>query len=98
MNEDIRELVCELAGEESIVFDNPDYDDAIVGVSHDGRVVYNFDKMVDCLAAAWGISELEAVEFIDYNTIRAIPYAGELAPIVMSPIRQITDTPFSDRK
>ena len=26
---------------------------------------------------------LEAVEFIDYNTIRVIPYAGEYAPIIM---------------
>ena len=23
------------------------------------------------------------MEFIDYNTIRAIPYAGEMAPIVL---------------
>ena len=28
----------------------------------------------------------EAVEFIDYNTLRAIPYAGGFAPVVMYPI------------
>lgn len=30
-----------------------------------------------------GIDEEEAIEWIEYNTIRAIPYAGEKAPIVM---------------
>ena len=29
------------------------------------------------------ISEEEAMEWIDYNTIRAIPYAGSGAPIIM---------------
>lgn len=39
--------------------------------------------MVECLVKADGMTEEEAMEFIDYNTIRAIPYAGELAPIVL---------------
>ena len=25
----------------------------------------------------------EAIEFIEYNTIRATPYAGEMAPIIL---------------
>ena len=28
-------------------------------------------------------AEEEAVEFIDYNTLRAIPYMGDKAPIVV---------------
>lgn len=31
---------------------------------------------------------LEAVEFIDYNTIRAIPYAGKYAPIIMEKLEE----------
>ncbi len=30
-------------------FINPDYEDALVGVTDDGRVVYDFDKMVEYL-------------------------------------------------
>ena len=80
---DIRELICELGYEDAIVFDNPDFDDAIIGVTDDSRIVYDYDKMVESLAKQDSITELEAIEFIDYNTLRAIPYAGECAPIVM---------------
>ena len=80
---DIRELICELGYEDAIVFDNPDFDDAIIGVTDDSRIVYDYDKMVESLARQDSITELEAIEFIDYNTLRAIPYAGEYAPIVM---------------
>ena len=33
-----------------------------------------------------GFTEEEAIEWIDYNTIRALPYAGSKAPIIMYPI------------
>ena len=79
----IRDLICELGHEDAVVFDNPDFDDAIIGVTDDSRVVYDYDKMIESLMKQDGITELEAIEFIDYNTMRAIPYAGECAPIVM---------------
>lgn len=83
-----RELICDMGYEEAIVFDNPDYDDAIIGVSEDGRVVYDYDKMVESLMSQDGMAEEDAVDFISYNTIRSIPYAGEYAPVVMYPIRE----------
>lgn len=69
--------------EDIIVFKNESYDDALVGVSHDGRAIYSFDKMVKWLCDRDGITEEDAIEWIEYNTLRAIPYAGEKAPIVM---------------
>ena len=42
-----KELLCDLGYEDSVVFDNPDYDEAIIGVSHDGRVIYDIDLMVE---------------------------------------------------
>lgn len=37
----------EAAGNDDvIIFDNPSYDDALVGVTEDGRAVYDYDKMV----------------------------------------------------
>lgn len=42
-----------------IVFESPEYDDAIIGTTHDGRVVYDFEKMCDCLVKE-GMTEEEA--------------------------------------
>lgn len=83
MNQEIRQALCDMDHEDAVVFDNPDYDDAIIGVTDEGQVIYDYDEMVKCLMKKDGIEELEAMEFIEYNTIRALPYAGEKAPIIM---------------
>lgn len=83
-----RELLCDLGYENLIVFSDPDYDAAIIGVSHDNRVIYAYDTMVACLMDEDGMTSEEAAEFIDYNTIRAIPYAGAGAPIIMYNIKE----------
>lgn len=59
------------------------YDDALVGVSHDGRAIYDYNLMIDWLMSKENWSDDEAVEWIEYNTIRALPYMGEGAPIIM---------------
>lgn len=64
-------------------FVNPDYEDAVIGVTHDGRVVYDYDKMVEYLMDKEGWSDIDAIEWIDYNVIRSIPYMGSNAPIIM---------------
>ena len=79
-----RDILNENGYEESIIFENPDYDSAIIGTDTDGRVIYSFDKMVDFLMDLDNMSYEEAVEFIEYNTIRAIPYFGPMAPIIMT--------------
>ena len=67
---------------------NYSYDDALIGVTTDNRAVYDYDKMVEWLMRTEGISSLEAMDWIDYNTIRALPYMGEDAPIVMRPLME----------
>ena len=76
------ELRSELP-EEAIVFDNASYDGSIVGVTTDGRVVHDYDKMIEELMQDEGWSYEDAAEWIDYNTIRSLPYAGYNAPIIM---------------
>lgn len=93
-----RELLNELGLDESIVFENPDYDSAIIGYdANDNRVVYDFDKMVEHLMDNDGMTYEEAVEFIEYNTIRAIPYAGSNSPIVVHNIEDYIDYSISDK-
>ena len=72
-----RERLAGAGYEDSIVFENPDYDGAIIGVTDEGRFVYDFWKMVDHLMEQDGMEMMEAVEFIEYNAARALPYAGE---------------------
>ncbi len=65
-------------------FTEPHYVPAIIGLTHDGNhVVYDYRKMVDYLVETDGMEVTEAYEFIDYNTIRSIPYMGDKAPVVM---------------
>ena len=75
--------------EDVVIFENYSYDDALVGVTEDGRAVYDFDKMVAWLVETEGFTAEEAIEWIEYNTIRALPYMGEEAPIIMYPLEDI---------
>lgn len=76
---DIRERL----DNDALVFDNPAYDGAIIGETFDGRAIYDIEKMADELASDDGISIEEAADFIGYNAIRSLPYAGEKAPLVV---------------
>ncbi len=76
------ERLMEQGCEDVVIFQNPSFDEALIGVSEDNRAVYDYEKMVAWLAITWAISREEALEFIEYNTIRALPYY-ENAPIVM---------------
>ena len=73
-------------GDDAIVFDQPAFDNSIVAVTTDGKAVYDYYKMVSELMKDDEISEEEAIDWIEYNTLRAIPYAGEMAPVVMIPL------------
>ena len=78
-----RELLAALDYEDLVVFENPDYDSAIIGVSHDDRVIYDYDKMIEYLIDTQGMDVYSAADFISYNSIRSLSYAGSDAPIVM---------------
>lgn len=75
--------------EDVVIFESFSYDDALIGVTEDGRAVYDFDKMVHWLVETEGFTDEEAIEWIEYNTIRALPYMGDDAPIIMYPLEDI---------
>ena len=87
------EYECELEkkllenGYEGVMFlTDYSYDDALVGVTTDKRAVYNYDAMVEWLVEQEEFEDdIEAMEWIDYNTIRAIPYFGSTAPVIYYP-------------
>ena len=65
---------------------NFSYDTALIGVTDDNRAVYDFNKMIEWLVETQNWTSEEAIEWIEGNTIRALPYFGEGSPIIMYPL------------
>lgn len=76
-----RELIEDYGYEDVIIYDNPSYDDAFVGVTNDNRAVYDYDKMLDWLVEKEGMDYDEAADFISYNDSF---YYGEGYPIILN--------------
>lgn len=95
VKQDLRDKMCDNGFENSIVYDNPSFDDSIIGVDVNGKTVYAYPLMVEeyIMDECDNIEPLtndelyekrtDAMEFIDYNTLRATPYMGPTAPIVL---------------
>ena len=84
--DELREYLIEHGHVGSTYFTNPEFLDAIVGVSNDGRLAYSYIKMVDELMLTTKLSYEEAVEFIEYNTLRTLPFMGDKCPIILNSI------------
>ena len=80
----LRVAASEICSDDLLFFERPSYDDAIVGVADDCCVVYDFCKMVQVLVDNEGISEEEAVAFVE-GSMQACE--GKInAPIVVRPL------------
>ena len=73
--------------EDVVCFENLSYDDALIGVTADNRAVYDYDKMVEWCVTHEEMTEAEAVDWIDYNTIRALPYIED-APVIVYGLKE----------
>ena len=80
LNEYIKDYGIE---EDVILLENHTYDNSVIGITEDGRLIYDYEKMIKEFMKDEGCSETEAIEWLEYNTLRAIPYMGERAPIIM---------------
>ncbi len=80
--EEMRERLSHDGYDGVILFDNQSYDKSLIGVTADGRAVYDYDRMVAEYMEDNGCDEMEAIEWIDYNTIGAVT-AGGFLPIVL---------------
>ena len=80
INEDIRDLLPS----DSVIFENVAYDNSIIGTTLDGRVIYDYDLMVKEFADDEECTIDEAIDWVEYNTLRSLPYGGPKAPLVVS--------------
>lgn len=76
-----REMIEDYGYEDVIIYENPSYDDAFIGVTNDNRAVYDYDKMVEWLIEKEGMDYDEAVDFISYNDSF---YYGKGYPIILN--------------
>lgn len=83
-NNEIRQYIEEQEAEDVLIFENPDYSAAFLGLSDTGRAVYDYERMVECLMTEDDMSEEDARDFISYNTLRSLGYY-ENSPIVLFP-------------
>lgn len=79
INEEIRKQLPK----EAIIFDSYAYDNSIIGTTLDGRIIYCFETMVEELMIDGEMTEIEAIEWIECNTIRALLYVGDKAPLIV---------------
>lgn len=80
----LEERLIDAGYEGAVMIDG--YDEAAIGISEEGRVIYDYYKMIDCLVERDGMTADEAAEWIDYNTVRSLPYLGKEAPIILYPL------------
>ena len=70
--------------EDALRFENPSFDNSIVAVDYDGRLIYDYDLMVEELMRQDNMSGEEAIDFISYNILRSLDYmTDKKKPIVI---------------
>lgn len=68
---------------ETIVFDNYAYDNSIIGTTFDGRAIYEYYSMINELSEDSEMSIYDAEDWINYNTIRSLPYINGKKPMIV---------------
>lgn len=59
--------------------DTNGYDDAIIGISNDNRLIYSIERMVSLCSEQGDLSLDDALEWLDYNTFSTS--IGDKTPI-----------------
>lgn len=83
--DDLCEYLKAQGHEETLFFENPSFVKAITGITDSEQLIYDYDLMIEA-AMEEGWTAEESIEWIEYNTIRSIPYMGRHHPIVSLPI------------
>lgn len=96
-NSELKEILYDMIQDEDIldqmiILEGDEFADGVIGITTDYHVIYSYEKLVSSLAKAYkeeNQSEeeavLNAIEWLEYNTIRSLPYMEKdgLAPIIM---------------
>ena len=83
---DVKETLLDNGFDDIVIFEPPDYDEVLIGVSSSNRAIYDYDKMIECLMKKQNWTLEQALEWIEFNTIGSLPLDSNSYPIVMYPI------------
>ena len=84
--EELQEYLGAQGHEETVFFEAPSFVKAITGITESEQLIYDYDLMISAAMEEEGWTAEDAIEWIEYNTIRSIPYMGQYHPIVSLPI------------
>lgn len=84
--DELREFLEAQGHEETVFFENPSFVKAITGITDSEQLIYDYDLMIAAAMEEENWEAEEAIEWIDFNTLRSIPYIGQYHPIVSFPI------------
>ena len=84
--EELREFLEAQGHEGTVFFENPSFVKAITGITDSGQLIYDYDLMILAAMEEEKWDAEGAIEWIEYNTLRSIPYMGHAHPIVSLPI------------
>ena len=62
--------------EEAIVLEGDGLDSAIIGTSEEGKLIYDYDALIEAFVEQGMKDEGEAREWIDYNVIPLLGYGA----------------------
>lgn len=93
-NKELKDIISDMVGgdedtlDQIVVLEGDEFADGFIGLSTDNAAVYSYEKLVTSLSTQnddW--EETDAIEWLEYNTLRAIPYIKEgIAPIIIHEI------------
>lgn len=68
-----------------VVFDDPSYSSALIGVTNFNQAVYDYDLMIEYLMREENMDEEEAADFISYNSSF---YYGNEYPLILFKLKE----------
>lgn len=71
---------------DTIVFDNANYDRSIIGMTFDGRAIYDYNMMLEEFAEENNCTIEEAMDWINYNTFGVLGNIKRKAPMIVQQI------------
>lgn len=76
-----KDRILEEGYEDVIIFENPSYDEALIGVTYNtNQAVYDYDMMIEHLVMKENMTYEEAADFISYNS--SFSYGSEY-PLIL---------------
>lgn len=75
-----------------IVLEGDEFADGCIGISEDNHLVYSYERLINSLGKVYG-STTDAVEWLEYNTIRSLPYMSSYGnePLIIHEFNNIGD-------